>query len=393
MASILAELRKLVSPELISEVSRQTHEPDGAVAKAYDAAIPAFAASIANRSDDHGFMHRLVDLATTAAADPDPIQSAMRLASSPALDTSSVMNGWLTSLFGQNLSGVANSLGRYAGIRQSSASSLLLTCAPIVLGYLGRLIRTHNLSATELAERMRLERPQIASALPAGFEMPGMVRAPYETTRAVVDETRPRERHERWSVPLAALLAALGIAGLFWWVRPSTHQERARTKVEQTTPNAVGTRGTFNQPQTRALHEPPNFAFPVGSSEDRLANYLSSSGTGSMGISLDRVAFESGSARLTPDSERQVKNIATVLRTYPKSTVVVAGHTDNIGSDPANVALSRARAETIASELRSAGVAADRIRVEAYGSQKPMADNATEQGRAQNRRVTLDVTR
>src|SRR5262245_51005561 len=246
MASILAELRKLVSPELISEVSRQTHEPDDAVAKAYDAAIPAFAASIANRSDDHGFMHALVDLATTAAADRDPIQSAMRLASSPAVDTSSVMNVWLTSLFGQNLSSVANSLGRYAGIRQSSASSLLLTCAPIVLGYLGRLIRTHNLSATELAARMRLERPQIASALPAGFEMPGIVRTPYERTRAVVDETRPHERHERWSVPLAALLAALGIAAMFWWVRPSTHQERARTNVEQTTPDAVGTKGTFN---------------------------------------------------------------------------------------------------------------------------------------------------
>ena len=73
MASILAELRKLVSPELISEVSRQTHEPYDAP-KAYDAAIPAFAASIANRSDDHGFMHRLVDLATTAAADPDGVE-------------------------------------------------------------------------------------------------------------------------------------------------------------------------------------------------------------------------------------------------------------------------------------------------------------------------------
>jgi OmpA-OmpF porin, OOP family len=394
MASIVAELRKLVSPELISEVSRQTHEPDDAVAKAYDAAIPAFAASIVNRSDDHGFMHRLVDLATTAAADPDPLQSAMRLASLPAVDTSSVMNGWLGGLFGQNLSAVANSLGRYAGIRQSSASSLLLTCAPIVLGYLGRLIRTNNLSATELAERMRLERPQIASALPAGFELPGGVRTPYETSRAVVDEVRSRERHERWSVPLAALLAALGIATLFWWARtPSTHREPARAKVEQTAPNAVGTAGTFNQPQTRALHEAPNFAFPAGSSEDRLANYLASSGTGSMGINLDRVAFESGSARLTPDSQGQVKNIATVLRTYPKATVVVAGHTDNAGSEPANLALWRARAETIAAELRNAGVAADRIRVEAYSSEKPVADNATEEGRAQNRRVTLDVTR
>jgi OmpA-OmpF porin, OOP family len=394
MASIVAELRKLVSPELISEVSRQTHEPADAVAKAYDAAMPACAVSIANRSDDHGFMHRLVDLATSAAADPNPVQSAMRLASPTPVDTSSVMNGWLTSLFGQNLSGVANSLSRYAGIRQSSASSLMLTCAPIVLGYLGRLIRTNNLSATELAERMRIERPQFASALPAGFEMPSVVRTPHETTREVVDEMRLPEPRERWAVPLAALLAALGIATFFWLARtPSTHREPAQATVEQTAPNAVGTAGTVNQPQTRAAHEAPNFAFPAGSSEDRLASYLASSGTGSMGISLDRVAFESGSARLTTESQQQVKNIATVLRTYPKATVVVGGHTDNAGSEPANLALSRARAETIAAELRKAGVAADRIRVEAYGSEKPVADNATEEGRAQNRRVTLDVTR
>jgi outer membrane protein OmpA-like peptidoglycan-associated protein len=393
MASILAELRKLVTPELISEASRQTHEPDVAVTKAYDAAMPAYAATIANRSDDHGFISQLVDLATTAAADPDPLTSAMRLASPTGVDPTMRAGGWMSSLFDRNLSSVTNSLARYAGIRESSASSLLLTCAPLVLGYLGRFIRTHNVSATGLAEQLQRERPHIASALPSGFEMPGIVRPPYETTRAVMDEDmRPQDARRDWAVPLAAVLAVIGIASLFWWGRTPVRHQPTRAKVETAAPNAVGTTGTVN-PLPRALPENPNLAFPAGSTEDRLASYLASPGTGSMSINLNRVGFESGSARLTPESREQVGNIAAILRAYPKATVVITGYTDNVGSETANLALSRARAETVAWELRNAGVAADRVRVEAYGRDKAVADNSTEHERSQNRRVTLDVTR
>ena len=179
MAPLLAELRKLVTPELTSELSHHTQEPEAAVSRAYDAAMPALAATIANRSSDRGFMNQLVDLATSASAGSDLVNRAMRLASSPAIDTASAAGGWISSLFGENLSGVTRNLARYAGIRESSASSLLMTCAPIVLGFIGRLMRTDNLSAAGLAERLQREQSQIAAALPAGFEIPGIVRQPY----------------------------------------------------------------------------------------------------------------------------------------------------------------------------------------------------------------------
>lgn len=112
-----------------------------------------------------------------------------------------------------------------------------------------------------------------------------------------------------------------------------------------------------------------------------------------MKVNLDRVGFERGSSTLTPQSRRQVENLAAILRAYPRATVVVAGHTDNIGSEADNLALSRARAKSVARALTNAGVAADRVRAEGYGSQQPVADNSTEDGRSQNRRVTLDVSR
>ena len=397
MASMMAELQKLVTPELLSEVTRQTHESDVAMSKACDAAIPAFAATIANRSDDRGFINQLVNLAT-GAVDRDPIGTAKRLASSPAdTDMHTAAAGWLSTLLGPSLSPMTNSLARYAGIRESSVASLLMTCAPLVLGYFGRLIRSHNLSATDVAERLRAERPHFESAMPAGFEMPGMVRKPYETTRAAMDETvswRERAKRESWSFPVAALLAALGIGGLLWWgIESSRHRDVPRVAVERSTPGAVGTRGAVTPPPSRAVPSPPSFTFPAGSMEDRLSKYLASSTSGSMSIDLDRVEFLSGSARLTPRSRAEIEKLGVILRSYPKATVVVAGHTDSRGREAANLALSRARAEAVAKTLKDAGVGEDRIRAEGYGSKKPIADNSTRAGRQQNRRVTLDVSR
>jgi outer membrane protein OmpA-like peptidoglycan-associated protein len=400
MASMLAELRRLVTPELLSEVTRHTYESEAAMSKACDAAIPAFAATIANRSDDHGFIKQLMNLAT-GAVDRDPIETARRIASSPAgTEVNTAATGWLSTLFGPNLSAVTSSIARYAGIRDSSVSSLLMTTAPLVLGYFGRLIRGHNLSAADVAERLRAERPHIEAAMPAGFEMPGFVRKPYETRHAAVDEPvswrEPRrEKAENWGFPLAALLAALGIGGLLWWgVASSRHRDVARVNVEQTAPSgAVGTTGTVTPPPARSTPTTPRVTFPAGSMEDRLSKYLASPGTGSMNIDLDRVQFESGSSTLTSRSQAQIENLGVILRSYPNATVVVAGHTDNRGNAAANDALSRSRAEAVAKVLTDNGVKPDHVRAEGNGSREPVADNATASGRQQNRRVTVVVSR
>ena len=130
----------------------------------------------------------------------------------------------------------------------------------------------------------------------------------------------------------------------------------------------------------------------VGSAEDRLSLYLASASPRETTITLDRIEFDSDSAMLTADSNVQLDNIATILRAYPRAHVAVTGYTDSVGDDAANVVLSRARANTVAAKLTANGVQPERVHAEGYGSQKPMADNATEAGRAQNRRVELGVT-
>ena len=111
-----------------------------------------------------------------------------------------------------------------------------------------------------------------------------------------------------------------------------------------------------------------------------------------MKVDLDRIGFGMGSATLTPPSQAQIDDIAAILREYPNATVTVAGHTDDLSNEQANLALSLARAETVAKALIHAGVNADRVHAEGYGSQKSMAGNSTALGRAQNRHLTLEVS-
>ena len=187
-------------------------------------------------------MTNLSELATKTAAVPNPAEGISAIASSPTgLDTTTPIGGWLSSLFGHNVFDVTDSIGRYAGMSGSSAASLLSIAAPLVLGYIGRLIRSDKLTITGLSDLFRGQRAQLAASLPTGFKMSG-VGAPYETRRRALKETASTG----WSAPLLALLAALGIGGLIWWGRQKP-VDIARVDIVEVEPmsKAVGTSGTL----------------------------------------------------------------------------------------------------------------------------------------------------
>lgn len=110
-------------------------------------------------------------------------------------------------------------------------------------------------------------------------------------------------------------------------------------------------------------------------------------------FSFDRLDFETGSATLKPTSAEQLKNIAEIMKAYPKVALKIGGYTDNVGNADANLKLSRMRAENTMQELVKLGVDAKRLEAQGYGEKHPVADNATEEGRAKNRRIDLRVTR
>ncbi len=104
------------------------------------------------------------------------------------------------------------------------------------------------------------------------------------------------------------------------------------------------------------------------------------------------ILFETGKTILLPISRETLLTIAQVLAGYPEARIEVAGHTDSRGSAEMNQQLSRRRAEAVREFLiGEGGLAADRVVARGYGESDPVASNATETGRALNRRVEFRV--
>lgn len=107
-------------------------------------------------------------------------------------------------------------------------------------------------------------------------------------------------------------------------------------------------------------------------------------------LNLDSsVTFDFDSARLKPNFYNSLDKIASIVSKYDKTAVHVIGHTDSTGSTSYNQDLSERRAQSVGSYLGSRGVSYQRIQLEGRGEMQPRADNSTEYGRQQNRRVEV----
>ena len=101
------------------------------------------------------------------------------------------------------------------------------------------------------------------------------------------------------------------------------------------------------------------------------------------------INFDTGRAEIKADGQGVIDEIASALRNTPALKVGIEGHTDNVGAAAANLKLSDARAQAVMAALVAKGIAAARLGAAGFGQTKPIADNATEDGRAKNRRVEL----
>lgn len=110
-----------------------------------------------------------------------------------------------------------------------------------------------------------------------------------------------------------------------------------------------------------------------------------------------RIVFDSGilfdfdSDNLRPASKENLRELAETLQEYDETEVLIEGHTDNIGPKRYNKKLSVDRAESVENYLRALGVQEDRLIIKGYGENQPIASNATEEGRQENRRVEVAI--
>jgi outer membrane protein OmpA-like peptidoglycan-associated protein len=112
---------------------------------------------------------------------------------------------------------------------------------------------------------------------------------------------------------------------------------------------------------------------------------------GDESVPLENIFFAFNSHTLKKESFPELNRFARFVKSQKGKKIEISGHTDNKGSDEYNKSLSLRRAQSVKNYLVSQGCKADKLVVKGYGSEKPIADNSTESGRAKNRRVEFKV--
>lgn len=109
-------------------------------------------------------------------------------------------------------------------------------------------------------------------------------------------------------------------------------------------------------------------------------------------VILGDLLFASGRAELNGNAYHNLARLADFLNRHPERTVMIEGHTDNVGSESANFGLSQRRADSVKSHLQSQGIAASRLLASGKGEGSPVAGNDSAAGRQLNRRVEIIIS-
>ncbi len=387
--SMFGSLLNSLDKGTVGQVAQALGQPEQSVARGMETSIASLLGGLASKSEDTGALRRILD---TVSGTSEPI-SWSQLASGITDPNSPIMSMGrriLPALFGSSEKTVTGALGRESGLPSGAISTLLTMAAPVVMSFISKRVRDSGMTMSSLGALLQRESATIRSALPSGLTdlfWPGA--ATVGTVSPVVAQAVQREPSHSWAPVLA--IAALGL-GLLWFLG---HTRRPAVMVPVVPSTAVGTANRMAPPVSKPVCAlPANVVLPPNSAASQLLTIVQTPDAKARQdswITIDRLSFNTGSAQLQPQSERQIGNIATVLSNCPAVHLNIAGFTDNVGSNEANLNLSRNRAKAIVADLVKKGVSPDRLSAEGYGEDHPVADNSTAEGRAQNRRVAMTV--
>ena len=414
MASLLELVQETITPEITRKISGLIGEAPAATDSALRRASPTVLAGVLNNASTTAGAERVRALVNEGGWGADVLGNlGGRLGGGSGTGAFLSSGARLVSnLFGNRTDGVAELVASGTGVQRGSASTILSLAAPIVMSVIGQQIATRGLNASGLATMLVGERSSLMSAVPAGVAgllgmEPGRQAArvadtlterrppgePLARERLEPEPSVEREAMAARGVPSAArwwpaLLIGLAAVAMLFLLTRGRQSDLATTRTEA--PSA-------SPRQTASVTLPGGARVNVdqGGSVHQLSTYLANTSATDVPkrFVFDDLHFESGSTRLTPEGQRTVDSLLAVLKAYPAVQIALEGHTDATGDSAANKTLSQQRADAVKQTLVNGGIAADRVKAEGYGQERPVADNNTDAGRARNRRLELVVLR
>ena len=409
--NLLDSVKGMFTSDLISKAGNLLGENESSVQRAVSGIVPSVLAGILSKAGS-GDVGSMLNMAKSA------VSSGMLSNISDFSGGNFLTKGadMLKGLFGDRTSDVTNTVAGFAGIKTTSAASLMSIAAPAALGALGKHAESTGMNAGGLLSFLNSQKDSILNSLPSGLNLAGAlglgsigsignklseafsgVTGAVKNMPAQAAQTAQKAGSNRWVLPL---LLVVGVVALIWFLtRPkNTDGQPEVASINASATDTPSTTATTVSLESIKVKLPNGIELDAykGGIEDQLVNFLNDP---SMQVNkdtwfdFDNLNFETGSATITPQSMQQVQNISAILKAFPKSSIKIGGYTDKTGDSVSNLKLSQARAEAVVASLTNNGAKASQLAgAEGYGSQfaKAAAD-ATDEERKKDRRIAVSV--
>jgi len=296
--------------------------------------------------------------------------------------------GAAQALLGDRSGAVETALASLLSLRPETVRQMAALAAPLVMGALARA-EGGTPTADGLAGLLSGARDRIMALLPPGtaalLDPAAAPPAPPPSPPPVPPASRARAgAGPRW---LPWVLAGAAAVALVFALRGGREEEPAAQVAQTAAPTVVA------EPLLQTVALPGGIVIDLrqGGIVDMTRRYLATDDPPGRRFVFDDLAFDPATDRVSADSSRTIEGLAAVMRAYPAVRVRILGYTDDSGDPMANQAVSEARARAVRDALVAAGVEAARISAEGRGEAEPVAPNDSEENRARNRRVELEV--
>jgi outer membrane protein OmpA-like peptidoglycan-associated protein len=413
--NLMDAAKGLFTSELLGKASSFLGESEGGISKAMTGIVPTVLSGLVSKTatnEGAGAVAHMVSEQSSSGI-------LGNLGGFFGNDGGGLLNkgaGLLSSLFGGKSDGITSLISNFAGVKSSTATSLLSMALPAVLGLIGKQVGGGG--ASGIASLLSSQKDNIAAAMPAGLNLSSILGGAGSTVSNMASTAKAATTHYaaetaektgggamRFLLPLLLLAAAAMGAWYFFGKSKSDNTENTTPVVTETpkdtpavaaAPVMVGGKESLKV----KLADGTEIDAFKGGVEDKLVAFLSTNWKALGADSLkkiwydfDNLNFDLGKSTITAESMGQVKNLAAILKAYPDAKIKVGGYTDKKGDAAGNKKLSQSRADAVIAALKGLGSnAAQLLGGEGYGSEfATVPAEASDEERRKDRRTAVSV--
>lgn len=398
--NLLDSVTSLLTPDLVGKAASFLGESESGVTKALGGIAPAVLQGIISNAGTDGGAG-IMNMAKQAAGS-GILDNLGGLFGGSGNSMMSMGTSLLSGLFGNKTSMLGNLISSFAGVKSSSSNSLMSAITPMVLGLVGKHVISNGLSSQGLVSWLTGQKDAVAKAVPAGLNL-----------SSIFDDGAPKVKHTattyrepdpapsgmpKWLLPL--LLLALGALALWYFLKGCNPTPEATATIDTVKTVVEAPAPVVAAPVRESLKVKLANGVEIdafkGGVEDRLIACINDAACvpgKELWFDFDDINFDMASATITAESQRQVKNIAEIVKAYPKLKLKIGGYTDKTGDAAANKKLSQERADNVTAAIVAAGANAAQLeKAEGYGSEfAKVAADAPDEERKADRRISVSL--